>query len=84
MSAEFLSIHPDNPQPRFIKMACKILRDGGVAVVPTDSSYAFCVTVVQPQCQPILLMLYAVLWSKRTLWSVLRKFVRSVRTITLL
>lgn len=42
MTAEFLSIHPDNPQPRFIKMACNILRDGGVAVVPTDSSYALC------------------------------------------
>lgn len=47
MSAEFLSIHPDNPQPRFIKMACKILRDGGVAVVPTDSSYALCCLMEQ-------------------------------------
>lgn len=42
MSAEFLSIHPDNPQPRFIKKACEILRDGGVGVVPTDSAYALC------------------------------------------
>lgn len=42
MSADFLSIHPDNPQPRFIKNACNILRNGGVAVIPTDSSYALC------------------------------------------
>lgn len=47
MSAEFLSIHPDNPQPRFIKQACKILQDGGVAVVPTDSSYALCCLMEQ-------------------------------------
>lgn len=40
--AEFLSIHPDNPQPRFIRQAAQILNDGGVAVVPTDSSYALC------------------------------------------
>ena len=47
MSAEFLSVHPDNPQPRFIKMACEILRNGGVAVVPTDSSYALCCLMEQ-------------------------------------
>ena len=42
MSAEFISIHPDNPQPRFIKQACAILQQGGVGVVPTDSAYALC------------------------------------------
>lgn len=47
MSAEFLSVHPDNPQPRFIKMACEILRNGGVAVIPTDSSYALCCLMEQ-------------------------------------
>lgn len=47
MSAEFLSIHPDNPQPRFIKMACRYLLDGGVAVLPTDSSYALCCLMEQ-------------------------------------
>lgn len=47
MSAEFLSIHPDNPQPRFVKMVCKILKDGGVAVMPTDSSYALCCLMEQ-------------------------------------
>ena len=47
MSADFLSIHPDNPQPRFIKNACNILRNGGVAVIPTDSSYALCCLIGQ-------------------------------------
>ncbi|RZU02517.1 L-threonylcarbamoyladenylate synthase [Rivibacter subsaxonicus] len=33
-------IHPDNPQPRFLKQAANILQAGGVAAIPTDSSYA--------------------------------------------
>lgn len=47
MSAEFISIHPDNPQPRFVKQVVSILRDGGVAVLPTDSSYALCCMLEQ-------------------------------------
>jgi putative YphP/YqiW family bacilliredoxin len=35
-----LQIHPDNPQHRLLKQAAQILHDGGVAAVPTDSSYA--------------------------------------------
>ncbi len=42
MSCEFISVHPDNPQKRFIKNIADILRQGGVAVVPTDSAYALC------------------------------------------
>lgn len=33
-------INADNPQPRLIKHAVEILRDGGVIAYPTDSSYA--------------------------------------------
>jgi tRNA threonylcarbamoyl adenosine modification protein (Sua5/YciO/YrdC/YwlC family) len=33
-------IHPDNPQPRLIKQAAQMLRDGAVIAYPTDSSYA--------------------------------------------
>ncbi len=33
-------VHPDNPQPRLIKQAVEIVRQGGVVVYPTDSSYA--------------------------------------------
>ncbi len=42
MSAEFLSVHPDNPQRRFIKRFAEIILSGGVGVVPTDSAYALC------------------------------------------
>lgn len=38
--AEYLEIHPQNPQPRLIQQAVNIIRDGGVAVYPTDASYA--------------------------------------------
>lgn len=37
--AQFLEIHPDNPQPRLIQRAVEIVRDGGIIVYPTDSSY---------------------------------------------
>lgn len=38
--ALFLSIHPDNPQPRLLKQAAQWLNEGGLVAVPTDSSYA--------------------------------------------
>lgn len=38
--AQFFSIHPDNPQPRLIKQAADMLRNGAVIVYPTDSGYA--------------------------------------------
>jgi tRNA threonylcarbamoyl adenosine modification protein (Sua5/YciO/YrdC/YwlC family) len=38
--AQFFEIHPIDPQPRLIRQAAGILRDGGVIAYPTDSSYA--------------------------------------------
>ena len=38
--SQFFALHPDNPQARLIRHAVDIIRDGGVAVVPTDSTYA--------------------------------------------
>ena len=38
--AEYLEIHPQNPQPRLIQQAVNIIRKGGVIVYPTDASYA--------------------------------------------
>jgi tRNA threonylcarbamoyl adenosine modification protein (Sua5/YciO/YrdC/YwlC family) len=38
--AQFFEVHPDNPQPRLLKQAAQILHGGGIAAVPTDSSYA--------------------------------------------
>ena len=38
--AQFFEVHPQNPQARLLKQAAQILQDGGIAAVPTDSSYA--------------------------------------------
>jgi tRNA threonylcarbamoyl adenosine modification protein (Sua5/YciO/YrdC/YwlC family) len=38
--AQFFTIHPDNPNPRLIRQAAAMLRDGAVIVYPTDSCYA--------------------------------------------
>jgi len=38
--SQYFEVHPDNPQPRLLKQAAQILHAGGVAAVPTDSSYA--------------------------------------------
>jgi len=38
--AQFFQIHPDNPQTRLINQAVSIIRDSGVVIYPTDSSYA--------------------------------------------
>ena len=39
MSKRF-EIHPDNPQARLVKQAAQVLHEGGIAAIPTDSSYA--------------------------------------------
>jgi len=39
--AQYFSIHPVDPQPRLIRQAAAIVRQGGVIAYPTDSSYAF-------------------------------------------
>ena len=39
--AQYFEVHPLNPQPRLLKQAAQILQAGGVAAIPTDSSYAF-------------------------------------------
>lgn len=38
--SQYFEIHPVNPQMRLIKQAVEIIRNGGVVVYPTDSSYA--------------------------------------------
>lgn len=38
--SQFFTIHPDNPNPRLVRQAASVLRDGGIVVYPTDSSYA--------------------------------------------
>jgi tRNA threonylcarbamoyl adenosine modification protein (Sua5/YciO/YrdC/YwlC family) len=38
--AQLFSIHPHNPQLRLLKQAARILDDGGIGAIPTDSCYA--------------------------------------------
>jgi tRNA threonylcarbamoyl adenosine modification protein (Sua5/YciO/YrdC/YwlC family) len=38
--SQYFEVHPDNPQLRLLKQAVQILHGGGIAAIPTDSSYA--------------------------------------------
>lgn len=38
--SQYFEVHPENPQLRLLKQAAQILHGGGVAAIPTDSSYA--------------------------------------------
>ncbi len=38
--AQLFYIHPEHPQPRLIRHAAEIIRDGGLVALPTDSAYA--------------------------------------------
>lgn len=39
MPAEFLNIHPQNPEPRKIAQVVEVLRQGGIVIYPTDTVY---------------------------------------------
>jgi tRNA threonylcarbamoyl adenosine modification protein (Sua5/YciO/YrdC/YwlC family) len=39
MAAEFIKIHPKNPEPRKIEHVVGILRKGGIVIYPTDTIY---------------------------------------------
>jgi tRNA threonylcarbamoyl adenosine modification protein (Sua5/YciO/YrdC/YwlC family) len=38
--SQYFEVHPDNPQQRLLRQAAQILHAGGIAAIPTDSSYA--------------------------------------------
>ena len=38
--SQYFEVHPQNPQTRLLKQTAQILHAGGIAAVPTDSSYA--------------------------------------------
>lgn len=38
--SQFFLIHPEHPQQRLLKQAAEIIRQGGLAAVPSDSAYA--------------------------------------------
>lgn len=39
--SQYFKVHPIDPQRRLLQRAVDIIRGGGIAVYPTDSSYAF-------------------------------------------
>ena len=39
MTAEFISINPDNPQEARIEQVVEVLREGGLVIYPTDTVY---------------------------------------------
>jgi tRNA threonylcarbamoyl adenosine modification protein (Sua5/YciO/YrdC/YwlC family) len=40
MPSRYLEVHPKDPQPRLIRQAVALIREGGIVVYPTDSCYA--------------------------------------------
>lgn len=40
LMTEYLQVHPRNPEYRALRQAARVLREGGVIVYPTDSTYA--------------------------------------------
>ena len=38
--SQYFNIHPETPQKRLIDQAAEIIRNGGLAIYPTDSCYA--------------------------------------------
>jgi len=38
--SQYFELHPQNPQPRLVRQAVQILRNGGLIAYPTDSCYA--------------------------------------------
>ncbi len=38
--AQYFEVHPENPQARLLSQAAKLLAQGGIVAMPTDSSYA--------------------------------------------
>lgn len=38
--AQYFDVHPDNPQPRALAQAARLVNDGGLIVYPTDSCFA--------------------------------------------
>ncbi|MFN8250860.1 MAG: L-threonylcarbamoyladenylate synthase [Ferruginibacter sp.] len=42
-------IHPDNPQPRLVKLVAECLKDGGVIIYPTDTIYGLGCDIMHPK-----------------------------------
>ena len=49
MHANYLAIHPKNPQPRLIQKVAQAIENGKVVVLPSESSYTICCALQQKQ-----------------------------------
>ena len=47
--AKYFDVHPVDPQPRAIRQAVQVLRDGGLVAYPTDSCFALGCTLDNPE-----------------------------------
>jgi tRNA threonylcarbamoyl adenosine modification protein (Sua5/YciO/YrdC/YwlC family) len=47
--SQYFRLHCENPQPRLVKQAAQIVREGGVIALPTDSSYALAARIDDKQ-----------------------------------
>ena len=44
-----IQVHPENPQPRFIKKIVDVLNQGGIIIYPTDTIYGLGCSIRQPK-----------------------------------
>lgn len=49
--ARFVDIHPVDPQPRLVAQVADILRDGGLAALPTDACYTLAARLGDPEAR---------------------------------
>lgn len=54
---QFIRIHPDNPQERFLEQAVQVLKQGGIIIYPTDTIYAMGCDLYNPQALKRLVQL---------------------------
>ena len=53
--AKYFDVHPVDPQPRAIRQAVEIIRDGGLIAYPTDSCFALGCAVGNQECKDRIL-----------------------------
>ena len=53
--AKYFDVHPVDPQPRAIRQAVQIIRDGGLIAYPTDSCFALGCAVGNQECKDRIL-----------------------------
>ncbi len=52
-----IKVHPENPAPRHLKQIIKIIKAGGVIIIPTDSVYAIACDIHHPKAYERILQI---------------------------